>query len=251
MVLDAKGQFTAMKNSINTKRNKKWRGPWGWWFLRDEGGSSLPKAAIWATTWVWLISSPCTVPCWQIFEPAVQRGSHMESLGFSVQAEHAHRNQGQLPSPRCWDKVFLPITNTAGGKNRKKTAVIAIYLRESQGRKRYQVNTTEWYNYKPVSKFTTASYPATAPLLCGDTKLRFNAPCNLSVLSEILSDTAASCCFNFKWSLLIFKAACSSTTNRFVSAAWSAWPVSNFRTSSIRKWATLWGSTRPSSALNV
>ncbi len=41
----------------------------------------------------------------------------MESLGFSVQAEHAHRSQGQLPRMKCWVKAYLPITNTAGGVN--------------------------------------------------------------------------------------------------------------------------------------
>lgn len=37
------------------------------------------------------------VPCWQVFEPKIIGGHLVISLGFSVQAEHAHQNQGRLP----------------------------------------------------------------------------------------------------------------------------------------------------------
>jgi len=36
--------------------------------------------------------TPATMPCCQIFEPGVQSGHRLASLGFSDQAEHAHRN---------------------------------------------------------------------------------------------------------------------------------------------------------------
>jgi len=42
--------------------------------------------------------TPTTMPCWQVFEPGVQSGHRLASLGFSDQAEHAHRSQGRLPS---------------------------------------------------------------------------------------------------------------------------------------------------------
>jgi len=38
----------------------------------------------------------------------------MVSLGFSVQAEHAHQNQGRLYRYVCWIKEQISITNTAG-----------------------------------------------------------------------------------------------------------------------------------------
>lgn len=41
--------------------------------------------------------TPTTVSCWYVFEPLVQSGYLIVSLGFSVQAEHAHQNQGRLP----------------------------------------------------------------------------------------------------------------------------------------------------------
>jgi len=38
------------------------------------------------------------MPCCQVFEPMVQSGHHLASLGFSAQSsELAHRNQGRLP----------------------------------------------------------------------------------------------------------------------------------------------------------
>ena len=54
------------------------------------------------------------MPCWEVFEPIKQGGRLIISLGFSVQAEHAHQNQGKLPLNVCWVKKHLPITNTAG-----------------------------------------------------------------------------------------------------------------------------------------
>ena len=41
---------------------------------------------------------PATMPCCQVFEPLIQSGYLLISLGFSVRAEHAHRKQGRLPS---------------------------------------------------------------------------------------------------------------------------------------------------------
>ena len=41
--------------------------------------------------------TPTIVPCWQAFEPKVQSGRLVASLGFSERAEHAHRNQGRFP----------------------------------------------------------------------------------------------------------------------------------------------------------
>jgi len=38
----------------------------------------------------------------------------MVSSGFSVQAEHAHQNQGRLYFYVCWIKEQISITNTAG-----------------------------------------------------------------------------------------------------------------------------------------
>jgi len=58
--------------------------------------------------------NPHTMPCWQVFEPNIQGGRLIVSLGFSVQAEHAHQNQRKLPIFECWVKEHLPITNTVG-----------------------------------------------------------------------------------------------------------------------------------------
>jgi hypothetical protein len=38
----------------------------------------------------------------------------MESLGFSVQAEPAHRNQMKAPNFSCWVKGNVSITHSAG-----------------------------------------------------------------------------------------------------------------------------------------
>ncbi len=40
---------------------------------------------------------PAKMPCWEAFEPLIQGGRLIISLGFSAQAEHAHQNQGRLP----------------------------------------------------------------------------------------------------------------------------------------------------------
>jgi len=41
--------------------------------------------------------TPAIMPCCQVFEPRVQSGHRLASLGFSEYSEHAHRNQGRLP----------------------------------------------------------------------------------------------------------------------------------------------------------
>jgi len=41
--------------------------------------------------------TPAKMPCCQVFEPMVQSGHRLASLGFSAQSEYAHRNQGRLP----------------------------------------------------------------------------------------------------------------------------------------------------------
>ena len=41
--------------------------------------------------------TPTKMPCCQVFEPVVQSGHRLASLGFSAFSEHAHRNQGRLP----------------------------------------------------------------------------------------------------------------------------------------------------------
>ncbi len=53
------------------------------------------------------VRNPLHVSCWQVFEPRAQRGRHMESLGFSVLAEPAHRNQGRLP---CYEVLGQRVT---------------------------------------------------------------------------------------------------------------------------------------------
>ena len=59
--------------------------------------------------------TPATMPCWEVFEPVlVQVGTGVASLGFSVQAEPAHRSEKWHPTNKCWDKARRPITNTAG-----------------------------------------------------------------------------------------------------------------------------------------
>ncbi len=58
--------------------------------------------------------TPTIVSCWQVFEPKILGGHLIVSSGFSVQAEHAHQNQGRFPFYDCWTKEHLPITNTAG-----------------------------------------------------------------------------------------------------------------------------------------
>ena len=57
---------------------------------------------------------PREMPCCKAFEPDGQSGHLKVSLGFSVQAEHAHQNLRRFPFNGCWDKDHLPITHTAG-----------------------------------------------------------------------------------------------------------------------------------------
>jgi len=59
-------------------------------------------------------NTPAKMPCCQVFEPMVQSGHRLASLGFSAFSEHAHRNQGRLPFSKLLGQRILPITNMAG-----------------------------------------------------------------------------------------------------------------------------------------
>ncbi len=54
------------------------------------------------------------MPCQQVFETCFCLWGLLISLGFSVQAEPAHRNQGSPAGIKRWYKALLPITHTAG-----------------------------------------------------------------------------------------------------------------------------------------
>ena len=57
---------------------------------------------------------PYQVPCWKVFEPDSSSGCRIVSLGFSVRAEIAHRNQCWLPWYKVLGQIPLPITSTVG-----------------------------------------------------------------------------------------------------------------------------------------
>lgn len=58
----------------------------------------------------------------RVLNQSFKVGAMLVSLGFSVQAEHAHQHQGMLPLFKCWDKTHQPITYTAGEKLKKPSS---------------------------------------------------------------------------------------------------------------------------------
>ena len=58
--------------------------------------------------------TPTTMPCCQVFEPGVQSGHRLASLGFSVEQNmHTETREGSRCNC-CWVKECLPITSMAG-----------------------------------------------------------------------------------------------------------------------------------------
>jgi len=74
----------------------------------------------------------------------------MDSLGFSVQAEHAHQIQGRCIFCIRWNKELLSITHTAG--------VTFTISHRRLFQKAYQCNNSlKWYNI-PASYMTYLKY---------------------------------------------------------------------------------------------
>ena len=58
--------------------------------------------------------TPTTMPCCQVFEPGVQSGHRLASLGFSEEQNmHTETREGSRFNC-CWVKECLPITSMAG-----------------------------------------------------------------------------------------------------------------------------------------
>ena len=64
------------------------------------------------------------MPCCQVFEPLVQSGHLLISLGFSERAEHAHRKQGRLPV----NKMLGQRISSNHGHGRGKTSYTGVFF---------------------------------------------------------------------------------------------------------------------------
>ena len=155
------------------------------------------------------------MPCWQIFEPRAQRGGHVESLGFSVRAEPAHRNQGQLPSNEVLgQRVSFNHEHGRGNRSSSRTSMPFAECRTSMGacnRGNFPGHETRHRPSKHLPGRTVYEGAGVYPLSGGPVfSIRLYS---LSVCFVIRWDISVSSCFSCICSLVILSAACSKRIN--------------------------------------
>ena len=118
------------------------------------------------------------MPCCQVFEPFLKSGHLLVSLGFSVQAEHAHQNQRRFPlkwvlgqrtsSNHVHRRGLIKFEKNQSNFNNSKVCPegVSRFLNVNIGVKPciQRIDSTSYrYNKKnrqnPLSIFTELSYP--------------------------------------------------------------------------------------------
>ncbi len=180
--------------------------------------ASLAAASIQGSSqqgWDWGEEPPAQCRVGRSLNQGLKGGGHVESLGFSVRAEPAHRNQGQLPNNEVLGQRVsfnhehgrgnrsLPTAKTPfagcrtsmGACNPRKCPIKAA---QSSSSKRFVARTV----HEGAGRHPFSGAPELSIRLC-----------SLSVCFEIRWDISASCCLSCICSLVILSAACSKRIN--------------------------------------